>query len=66
MLAIVCDKCGNTALVENGDSKVKTYQANGYRRVSVDFDPFETELDLCPECAKDLLGLVRGKNDDGK
>jgi hypothetical protein len=63
MLAIVCDKCGKTAVYEDGKSRSKTYKETGFRRVCVD-NPFESELDLCEECAKELLGLVRGEEAD--
>jgi hypothetical protein len=63
MFAIVCDKCGNTAVLENDKSRSNTYKETGFRRVCVD-NPFESELDLCEECAKELLGLVRGEEAD--
>ena len=63
MFAIVCDKCGHTSLVEKRGSRHSIYLETGFRKVCVD-DPFESELDLCPKCAKELLGLVRGKEAD--
>lgn len=58
MRAIVCDKCGKTILVPDGKT---SYDAeNGvFYLVS---NAAEVKLDLCEECANELLTLVRKEN----
>ena len=60
MYAIVCDKCGKTAVVADHKSRIDEYRENGFFRVCLD-NPFESKLDLCSECAEKILGLVRGE-----
>lgn len=55
MKAIVCDKCGKVTLLE--DDIYPYGKDNGlYYLVS---DTNSTKLDLCAECAEELLTLVR-------
>ena len=63
MLAIVCDKCGHTSLIEKRVSRQSVYLETGFRKVCVE-DPFESELDLCEKCTKELVGVVRGEEAD--
>ena len=63
MFAIVCDKCGHTSLVEKRVNRNSIYLETGFRKVCVE-NPFESELDLCEKCTKELLGLVRGEEAD--
>lgn len=56
MKAIVCDKCGKVALLE--DDKPYMYPTGVYRLVS---DGCKAkDLDLCEDCAGELVEAVRG------
>jgi Fe2+ or Zn2+ uptake regulation protein len=56
MKAFVCDKCGKVILLE--DDKAYYAKSNGvYHLVS---DKMEhCEIDLCEDCAKELMSAVR-------
>ena len=58
MYAVVCDKCGNTAVLAGYDPRNYTHKETGFFRVHIDKTGVNT-LDLCPECAEKLLGDVR-------
>ena len=60
MFAIVCDKCGKTAVLDDGKSRTKASEDVGFCKV---FGLSKGELDLCTECYEALLGTVRGEED---
>lgn len=61
MKAIVCDKCGKVVLLAE-----ETYplgKAEGIHCLILTNDMTrESKLDLCQECAEELLALVRKEN----
>ena len=54
MKAIVCDKCGKVNLLE--DEKPYMYPSGVYRLIG---DRDDTVLDLCENCANELVEAVR-------
>lgn len=57
MKAIVCDKCGKVVLLED---KYPLGKAEGIHCLTLnnDYDR-ESKLDLCQECAEELMAAVR-------
>lgn len=56
MKAIVCDKCGKVVLLE--DNGPYMYPSGVYRLVNDERK--EKTLDLCEDCAGELVEAVRG------
>lgn len=57
MKAIVCDKCGKVVLIED---KHPYGAVEGIHTLTLNSDiTRESKLDLCQECAEELLALVR-------
>ena len=54
MRAILCDKCGKTMLMED---RPFSMLPRGFHRLINDKD--DTSLDLCEDCANELLAAVR-------
>ena len=54
MKAIVCDKCGKVNLLD--ESKPYMFPPGIFRLVS---DKDDREIDLCEECAEELMAAVR-------
>lgn len=64
MDAIVCDRCGNVLLLEDG---FRPRLPKDFARMSGVIGGNEIHLDLCADCARDLVGSTRGRmEDDGK
>lgn len=61
MRAIVCDKCGKTILLEEGALFTRGRETL-YTLIRHGADA--TELDLCEDCAKELLEAVRNTRED--
>lgn len=58
MKAIVCDKCGKVNLLE--DERPYLYPSGIYRLVS---DKDDSVVDLCEECAAELVEAIRRTKD---
>lgn len=58
MKAIVCDKCGKVNLLE--DERPYMYPTGVYRLVN---DADSSVIDLCEECANELVEAIRRTKD---